>query len=263
MCDATPNKNSIVIVGKVQGFLVKGIETKLNENSLRNQYVNLNIKEISAVEEYADLFILNLSDMDEDDPEPVVYLKDIVDEKDKKIVIIGEPQDVEWGLKMIPSANILKSFERPFDIEKLVKEVGKFMESLAEGRRKKRILIVDDDITYMRTVYGWLKEYYQVGMASTGVQAISYLTKNEVDLILLDYQMPVANGPQIMTMLKNETTIDDIPVMFLTGQGDRESVMSVMDLKPVDYLLKTIDKPHLHEKIDDFFLKEKIEKMKK
>lgn len=263
MGESTPNKSNIVIVSKVQGFLVKGIEDKLNECGLRNQYVNLNIKEIAQVEEYADLYILNLSDVDEDDPEPVVYLKDIVDERDNKIIIIGEPQDVEWGLKMIPAGNIVKSFERPFDIEKLVKEVEKYMDSVARGRRKKRILIVDDDITYMRTVYGWLKEYYQVGMASSGVQAISYLTKNKVDLILLDYQMPVVNGPQIMTMLKSETTIDDIPVMFLTGQDDRESVMSVMDLKPVDYLLKTIDKPHLHEKIDDFFLKDKIEKMKR
>ena len=263
MSDNAPNKSNIVIVGKVQGFLVKGIESKLNENSLRNQYVDLTIKNIAEVEEYADLFILNLSDMDEEEHEPVVYLKDIADEKDKKIIIIGEPQNVEWGLKMIPADNRVKSFERPFDIEDLVKEVSRFMDSIAEGKRKKRILIVDDDITYMRTVYGWLKEYYQVGMASSGVQAISYLTKNKVDLILLDYQMPVVNGPQIMSMLKSETTIDDIPVMFLTGKDDRESVMSVMDLKPVDYLLKTIDKAHLHEKIDDFFLKEKIEKMKK
>lgn len=263
MSDNAPNKSNIVIVGKVQGFLVKGIESKLNENSLRNQYVDLTIKNIAEVEEYADLFILNLSDMDEEEHEPVVYLKDIADEKDKKIIIIGEPQDVEWGFKMIPADSIIKSFLRPFDIEDLVKEVSRFMDSIAEGKRKKRILIVDDDITYMRTVYGWLKEYYQVGMASSGVQAISYLTKNKVDLILLDYQMPVVNGPQILTMLKSETTIDDIPVMFLTGKDDRESVMSVMDLKPVDYLLKTIDKAHLHEKIDDFFLKEKIEKMKK
>ena len=263
MEDTTTNRNNIILVGKVQGFLIKGIESKLNENSLRNQYVNLTIKDISRVEEFAELFILNLSDMSDEESEPVVYLKDIADEKDKKIILIGELSDIEWGMKMLPPAVLLKSFERPFDIEDLVREVQKFMESIAEGKRKKKILIVDDDITYMRTVYGWLKDYYQIGMASSGVQAISYLTKNKVDLILLDYQMPVVNGPQILSMLNSETTIEDVPVMFLTGKDDRESVMSVMDLKPVDYLLKTIDKPHLHEKLDDFFLKEKIEKMKK
>ena len=47
----------------------------------------------------------------------------------------------------------------------------------------------------MRTVYEWLKGSYHVGMASSGVQAISYLARNKADLVLLDYEMPVANGP--------------------------------------------------------------------
>ena len=65
-------------------------------------------------------------------------------------------------------------------------------------KRKKTILIVDDDITYMRTVYEWLKDSYHIGMAASGVQSISYLDKNKVDLILLEYEMPVANGPQVL-----------------------------------------------------------------
>jgi CheY-like chemotaxis protein len=114
---------------------------------------------------------------------------------------------------------------------------------------------VDDDITYMRTVYEWLKDKYHVGMASNGVQAISYLAKNKADLILLDYEMPVANGPQVLSMLKNDSETGQIPVMFLTGHGDRESVLSVVGLSPVDYLLKTIDKTTLLKKLDDFFKK--------
>lgn len=124
-------------------------------------------------------------------------------------------------------------------------------------KRKKTVLIVDDDITYMRTVYEWLKESYHVGMAANGVQAISYLAKNKADLILLDYEMPIANGPQVLSMLKNDSGTGEIPVMFLTGHSDKESVMSVIDLKPVDYLLKSIDKGTLLEKLDSFFKKSK------
>ena len=69
------------------------------------------------------------------------------------------------------------------------------------------------------------------------MQAISYLAKNKADLVLLDYEMPIANGPQVLAMLKNDSQTGQIPVMFLTGHGDRESVLSVVDLKPVDYLL--------------------------
>ena len=107
----------------------------------------------------------------------------------------------------------------------------------------------------MRTVYVWLKGEYHVGMASNGVQAISYLAKNKADLILLDYEMPIANGPQVLSMLKNDSETGQIPVMFLTGHGDKESVMSVIGLNPVDYLLKTIDKETLLAKLDAFFKK--------
>ena len=78
-----------------------------------------------------------------------------------------------------------------------------------------------------------------VGMAANGVQAISYLTKNSVDLVLMDYEMPGANGPQVLSMLKTGSETGHIPVMFLTGKGDRESVPSVVGLHPEDYLLKT------------------------
>jgi DNA-binding response OmpR family regulator len=65
--------------------------------------------------------------------------------------------------------------------------------------------------------------------------------------------MPVANGPQVLEMLRSESDSGTIPVMFLTGKNDRDSVMSVIDLKPVDYLLKTIDKKSLLEKLEAFF----------
>ena len=91
-------------------------------------------------------------------------------------------------------------------------------------------------------------------MASNGVQAIRYLSKNKVDLVLLDYEMPIANGPQVLQMLKDDNEMGQIPVMFLTGHGDRASVMSVVGLCPADYLLKTLDRTSLVMKLHNFFL---------
>ncbi len=59
-------------------------------------------------------------------------------------------------------------------------------------------------------------------------------------------------------MLKNDAETGQIPVMFLTGHGDKDSVLSVVGLSPVDYLLKTIDKETLLKKLDDFFIKNAI-----
>ena len=87
--------------------------------------------------------------------------------------------------------------------------------------------------------------------------AITFLAKNEIDLILLDYEMPITTGPQVLEMLRSEENTAKIPVMFLTNKGDKESVMNVLGLKPEKYLLKTMSKSELLGQIDEFFEKEK------
>ena len=92
-------------------------------------------------------------------------------------------------------------------------------------------------------------------MASSGMNAITFLAKNPVDLILLDYEMPVASGPQVLEMIRSEPATSSIPVMFLTSKSDRESVLKVVSLKPEKYLLKTMPPEELIANIDDFFEK--------
>ena len=99
------------------------------------------------------------------------------------------------------------------------------------------------------------KDLATLGILNTVHHAISFLSKNKADLVLLDYEMPIANGPQILQMLKSDSETGQIPVMFLTGHSDRESVLSVVSLAPVDYLLKTIDRKGLLEKLKSFFAK--------
>ena len=63
--------------------------------------------------------------------------------------------------------------------------------------------------------------------------------------------------PVVLEMLKSENNTRDIPVMFLTGNNDRESIVKVLSLGPVDYILKTIDRNGLHDKIDKYFINQK------
>jgi CheY-like chemotaxis protein len=91
-------------------------------------------------------------------------------------------------------------------------------------------------------------------MANSGLQAIKWLGKNKADLILLDYEMPVTSGPQVLEMLRSDDETKDIPVMFLTGKDDKESVMKVLSLKPEGYFLKSIEKGELIEKLAEYFI---------
>ena len=96
-------------------------------------------------------------------------------------------------------------------------------------------------------VRGWITSCnnYQVNIVTGGMQAITFLLKTKVDLILLDYEMPVVDGPQVFQMLRQDDVTKNIPVIFLTGVSTKEGVQRVMELKPDGYILKSTSKEDL------------------
>ena len=66
---------------------------------------------------------------------------------------------------------------------------------------------------------------------------------------MLDYEMPVVDGPQVFQMLRQEQSTKHIPVVFLTGVGTREGVERVMALKPDGYILKSTTRDSLLDSI--------------
>lgn len=123
--------------------------------------------------------------------------------------------------------------------------------------QKKRILIVDDSNFMRKRMIDLLSEDYKVIEASSSISAIQNIAVNRPDLILLDYEMPICDGRQALEMIRSDETIANIPVIFLTGRGDAESVKNVMALKPEGYLLKTMPEDDIKKTIDDFFGKRK------
>ena len=75
--------------------------------------------------------------------------------------------------------------------------------------------------------------------------------KFKPDLVLLDYEMPVCDGRQTLEMIRSDDDFSQIPVVFLTGVGDRAHIEQVIDLKPQGYLLKPPVKDMLMEKISE------------
>lgn len=250
---------TVLIVNGSESFLANGLVSKLKTAGINTINIGKKINELEENHSRADLFILFMDDKLNEHISTLTFLKELVSNGEKKLLLIGEPTQYDYVVKYIDAPLVSQYFERPIDMEEFLKAVARYLSPKKKDLKvKKNILIVDDDITYMRTVYEWLKDDYNVGMAATGMQAIGYLTKNKADLVLLDYEMPVIKGPQIMEMLKSDSETGSIPVMFLTGHGDKESVMSVINLKPVDYLLKSIDKLTLRAKLKAFF--DKIDK---
>ena len=243
----------VLIVSATDSFLAKSLKSKLEGNGIKTVFVHTKIKEIEDELDHTQLIVLYMSEGMDEIADTLVYLKDVVNDRDIGLILIGELDQYNAAKKIIPEQNILECYMRPLDIDLLMKNVNAYLEKNSGENRKKTIMIVDDDLTYMWTVREWLSGSYHIRMANNGVQAISQLAKNKVDLVLLDYEMPIANGPQVAAMLKNDTDTGNIPVMFLTSHGDKESVLSVIGLEPADYILKTIDKNGLLAKLEAFF----------
>ena len=248
---------TVTIVSSSEGFFTKGMESKIRELGYETAFATLEEgnRELARIRNRTSLYVLYMQD--EMEQKVLMDLHDILNMDAKKVIIIGESEDFDAIKKIIPVMLILKWLDRPLDMNAFLKCVHTFFEGEEIVEERKTILIVDDDITYMRLIYDWLKEDYDVGMASSGVQAISWLVKNNADLVLMDYEMPVVSGPQVVEMLHSDSVTGQIPVMFLTGKNEKEFVMSVIDLKPVDYLLKSIDRMALIGKIKKFFANQK------
>lgn len=120
---------------------------------------------------------------------------------------------------------------------------------------RKNILLVDDSDFMRARLVNLLSENYDVSEAASSIAAIQSIAMNKPDLIMLDYEMPICDGRQALEMIRSEKNTADIPVIFLTGKGDRESVQKVMTLKPEGYLLKSMPDAELLKYINTFFAK--------
>ena len=120
---------------------------------------------------------------------------------------------------------------------------------------KKKVLVVDDSDFMLKTLQDLLGNDYEVMVAKSGLSAIRGITLERPDLILLDYEMPVCDGSQVLEMIRAEGDFADIPIIFLTSRVDRESVKKVIELKPDGYLSKSLQPADVKREVDHFFEK--------
>ena len=148
----------------------------------------------------------------------------------------------------------------PIEHENAMDEVEKYLmerEKQENTNSKKKVLIVDDSMTIREGIKQLLGEDYEVAVAESGVAAIRTITLNRPDLVLLDYEMPVCDGRQTLEMLRSEKAFSELPVIFLTGRRDTDTMIKVMPLKPAGYLLKNSKPADIKKEIDAFFAKTK------
>lgn len=115
----------------------------------------------------------------------------------------------------------------------------------------KRILVVDDDSMNLVRTKMILGKLYDVLFAESGMEALNILEKEEVDLVLLDIDMPNMNGFETFERMKEFGV--DVPVIFLTASGYKDDVMSAVRLGAVNYLKKPFRPQELIKRVGQEF----------
>lgn len=134
-------------------------------------------------------------------------------------------------------------------LAQIAKEEEKEKALQAELARKKHILVVDDDSSVLKLLKGYLAERYDVATAISGKIALKFLESKKTDMVLLDYEMPMENGAEVLTKIRENQATANLPVVFLTGVTDKKKILEVLSLKPQGYLTKPIDMEKLSSTI--------------
>jgi len=115
---------------------------------------------------------------------------------------------------------------------------------------RKKIIYVDDVNYSLITVKNRLCDYYEIFPADSVVKMFEFLEYFKPDLILMDVNMPDIDGYEAIKSLKSDERFANIPVIFLTGNSDRESVVKGLSLGAADYVIKPFSATKLIESIE-------------
>lgn len=248
--------SNIVFVSQTTSFIISSLIQQLEEQGHSVLKVGSDMSEVERLKELPQVFLIHADENLVVDMKLLVYLKDRIIEEDIPVLMMGDQEQIDAVENVIPRQFVKKRFLRPINVKEVAEAINEYL-AQGQSQSKKKILVVDDSGAMLRNVKGWLEDKYQVILANSGTNAIKYLTMKHPDLILLDYEMPVCDGKQVLEMIRSDSEFSSVPVIFLTCRNDRETVMQVSALKPDGYLLKTMEPEQIVKAVDEFFEKKK------
>lgn len=120
-----------------------------------------------------------------------------------------------------------------------------------------KILVVEDEIDVSKVLRKRLQEAnYEVVVAGDAYQAIEYVHKENIDLIILDLMLPAGGGLSVLKNVKLSPKLAYLPILVLTGIRDDQYKAKVLEAGVDEYMEKPYDNEVLIKTINDLLLKQ-------
>ena len=236
----------LYIVGDQSRLVLKNIINQFNDTGCNVKVFSPTSSDVDRLPNFAIHLLILLSD----DIDFMVIKKIVAYQKkyEYQLCFIGHMTklsiDDDQFFKKIPSIK-LDSFT--IDPDKLLELMEK------NDNRRKHILVVDDEPIILRSIKVWLGDEFDLSLVNSGEMALEFLDMHPVDLVLLDYKMPTMDGPKVLEAIRDDERLNNLPVIFLTANNDRQSVITAMQYKPDGYILKSKSPDEIKEAVIDFF----------
>ena len=246
---------SVVVLTYGMSVVEKTIEKDLQARGFEVSRMADDPEAVKRAIESTDVFIAYLPDEvfeEKDAARRLLLVSRELKSAQRNLIIIADEENMPGFVRAVPNIKSFPRIPRPVDMADLLKEIEKEIKNSERLKSLKKILVIDDDPLYATTVCEWLKTDYRMTMITDGKQAIRFLETDRVDLILLDYCMPGLDGSQVFEILKNRPETESIPVIFLTGAGNRENFSKIISLGPQGYVLKSTNREGLLKILRDY-----------
>ncbi len=104
-------------------------------------------------------------------------------------------------------------------------------------KNKKKIIIADDSKMNQELLAEILGDQYQYTYADNGAQLLDYLNQDiDVDIILLDINMPLMDGFEVLEIMNQRRWLDEIPVVVISAENDGDFLQKAYSLGATDYI---------------------------
>ncbi len=247
------NYKTILFVEGSHGMVNKGIINNLEKADFNIIRVSDDLAEILEHRHDADFWLYYPAG----DPDHIrlitSHLTELTEDDDRILCLVGDALDIAEAKKIHNPERIKAEYARPIDMDAFVEDMLAFSTMYYESSRAKTIFLIDDDPDFLRITERWLKDKYRIKTFRSGSEALFELNTSVPDLILLDYIMPEMDGFETMQKIRQIPRAHDVPIVFLTGQSDRENVLKILEKKPDGYLLKSMPKDALLDSLERLF----------
>jgi two-component system chemotaxis response regulator CheY len=125
-----------------------------------------------------------------------------------------------------------------------------------------KVLVVDDMMSMRNIVKRALREigYQNIHDAMDGEEALEKLKSGGFGLVLLDWNMPVMSGIELLRTIRADPALKAIPVLMITAEAKMDNIMEAVQAGVSDYLVKPFSEQALQEKLEKIFQKLSKEK---